>query len=54
MADISKLSSALASLETDVAALIAKPTVPTQAEIDALTAAVEATDANVKTALALP
>ena len=52
MADISKLQASVANLQTDVTALINKPTVPTQAEIDAVQAGVDNLDAQVKTALA--
>jgi len=54
MADISKLQESVATLQADVTSLINKPTVPTQADIDALQATVDQTDAAVKAALAQP
>lgn len=54
MADISKLQGTMAELAANVAALIAKPTVPSQAEIDALEASAAATNDSVKVALAQP
>lgn len=51
MADITALNAAVAELQADVTALLAKPQSPSQADIDAVTASVQAIDAPVKTAL---
>jgi outer membrane murein-binding lipoprotein Lpp len=51
MADISKLQAAVTQLQTDVTSLINKPTVPSQAEIDAVTSSVTTLDSQVQAAL---
>lgn len=51
MADISKLQASVTQLQLDVAALVAKPSVPSQAEVDAVQASVDAIDTSVKAAI---
>jgi len=51
VADISKLQASVAKFTADVDALLAKPSTPTQSDLDALQTAVDAEDAKVVAAL---